>query len=85
MNAAAKTANVKDLNYLVNCGESIDVRASIVGQAPIHKAVLSLKDEDAKADTLEQIFKCNADVNMIDANGWTALHHAAFTGDLTSV
>lgn len=53
LNAAAKTANVKDLNYLVNCGESIDDRASIVGQAPIHKAVLSQKDEDSKAYTLD--------------------------------
>ena len=40
LNDAAKTANTKDLEYLVNCGESIDDRASIAGQAPIHKAVL---------------------------------------------
>lgn len=41
LNGAANTANVKDLEYLVNCGEDIDGRSSIVGQAPIHKAVLS--------------------------------------------
>jgi hypothetical protein len=32
---------VKDLEYLINCGEKIDSRSSIVGQAPIIKAVLS--------------------------------------------
>lgn len=85
MNDAASTANVKDLEYLVNCGENIDTRSSIVGQAPIHKAVLSRKGEEDKATTLHEIFKCNADVNMIDSNGWTALHHAAFNGDLKSV
>jgi len=85
LNDAANTANTKDLEYLVNCGENIDAKASIVGQAPIHKAVLSTKTLEAKAATLERIFKCKADVNMLDSNGWTALHHAAFNGDLTSV
>jgi len=41
LNDAATQSNVKDLEYLVNCGENIDERNSIVGQAPIHKAVLS--------------------------------------------
>lgn len=41
LNQAAQTANKSDLEYLVNCGENIDGRFSIVGQAPIHKAVLS--------------------------------------------
>ena len=85
LNKAANTANTQDLEYLVNCGENIDDRASILGQGAIHKAVLCQKDEDTKANQLEQIFKCNADINMIDANGWTALHHAAYTGDLPSV
>jgi len=34
---------------------------------------------------LEAIFKSNADINNIDSNGWTALHHAAYLGDLNSV
>ena len=41
MNQAARTSNVKDLEYLVNCGGKIDQKHSIVGQAPIHMAVLS--------------------------------------------
>jgi len=80
LNEAASSANVNDLEYLVNCGEKIDSRSSIVGQAPIHKAVLS-KQQD-KSKTLDKIFKSNADVNIIDSNGWTAIHHAAFQGDL---
>jgi ankyrin repeat protein len=31
---------------------------------------------------LSSIFKLNADVNTIDSNGWAALHHAAYHGDL---
>jgi len=31
LNEAASTANVGDLEYLVNCGEKIDSRSSIVG------------------------------------------------------
>lgn len=75
---AAQTANQKDLQYLVNCGENIDAKASIIGQAPIHKVVLSQMDEHYKETTLEQIFKCKAELDIVDSNGWTALHHAAY-------
>ena len=30
------------------------------------------------------ITDCNADVNLTDANGWSALHHAASNGDIGS-
>lgn len=73
------------MEYLVNCGEKIDTRSSIVGQAPIHKAVLSNFSEAEKSKTLDQIFKCKADLDIIDSNGWTAIHHASYNGDLQSV
>lgn len=41
LNDAASEGNFKDLKYLVNCGEIIDERIGITGEAPIHKAVLS--------------------------------------------
>mmetsp|Transcript_17521 Transcript_17521/g.29541 ORF Transcript_17521/g.29541 Transcript_17521/m.29541 type:complete len:244 (+) Transcript_17521:676-1407(+) len=85
LNEAAFSTNVKDLQYLVNCGENIDSRQSIVGQAPIHKAVLSSKGPAEKEVMLKTIFKNNADINIIDSNGWTALHHAAYNGDINSV
>ena len=85
LNEAANTANVKDLEYLVNCGENINSKASIVGQAPIHKAVLSGNNDVEKKQMLSSIFQLNADVNTIDSNGWTALHHAAYNGDLQAV
>lgn len=84
MSDAAVQTNVKDLTYLVNCGEKIDERTSIVGQAPIHKAVLSYNTESEKEKMLDSIFRSNADVNSIDSNGWTALHHAAYLGDYKS-
>lgn len=78
LTAAAQTANKADLAYLVNCGEDIDGKASIVGQAPIHKVVLSQTNETDKELTLEAIFKCKAQLDIVDSNGWTALHHAAY-------
>lgn len=56
---------------------------SIFGEAPIHKAVLS--EEDNKPDALSTIIAdCQANVNTIDSNGWTPLHHAAYIGDYDS-
>ena len=69
----------------MNCGENIDSKASIVGQAPIHKAVLSGNTDEEKGRMLNSIFKLNADINSIDSNGWTALHHAAYNGDFQAV
>lgn len=83
LNKAATQANSKDLRYLVNCGDKIDDRFSIFGEAPIHKAVLS--PEGDKTDALEAIIEdCHANVNNIDSNGWTPLHHAANIGDYDS-
>ena len=68
------------MRYLVNCGNKIDKKLSIFGEAPIHKAVLSSQQE--KQQTLGTIIEnCNADVNNLDANGWSPLHHAANVGD----
>lgn len=74
--------NVKDIKYLVNCGNKIDNKLSIFGEAPIHKAVLTHTAGKSKA--LETIIDSKANVDNIDSNGWTALHHAAYTGDLES-
>jgi len=54
----------------------------ITMEAPIHKAVLS---QDAhKKTALQTIIDCRADMDILDSNGWTALHHAAYNGDLDS-
>jgi ankyrin repeat protein len=47
--------------------------------------VISNQTDTDKAKTLETIFEQNADINIIDSNGWTALHHAAYLGDIKSV
>lgn len=84
LNMAAGQANERDILYLVNCGNKIDDRKSIFNEAPIHKAVLaSNQNKDVTLQTI--IGECHANVNNIDANGWSALHHAAYIGDIESV
>lgn len=83
LNDAAFQANVKDLKHLVNCGNKIDSKLSIFGEAPIHKAVLS-KFSEVKAAALQEIIESKADINNMDSNGWSALHHAAHNGDFES-
>lgn len=68
----------------MNCGNKIDQRQSIFGEAPIHKAVLSIENETKKEAIAAIVQECNADVNNIDSNGWTPLHHACYIGDLES-
>ena len=82
LNDAATQGNVKDLKHLVNCGNKIDNKLSIFGEAPIHKAVLT-KYHD-KEIALRAIIESKANVDNMDSNGWTALHHAAYTGDFES-
>ena len=51
-------------------------------EAPIHKAVLS--QDIRKKSALQAIIDCKADMDILDSNGWTALHHAAYNGDFES-
>jgi len=83
LNQAAGQSNDKDIHYLVNCGNKIDDRKSIFNEAPIHKAVLSF-DVNKPIALKTIIDECNANVNNIDANGWSALHHACYTGCIDS-
>ena len=84
MNDAAFQANVKDLKHLVNCGNKIDNKLSIFGEAPIHKAVLSKTRDSEKAAALHTIIDSKANMDNMDSNGWTALHHACHNGDFES-
>jgi len=80
LNKAAYECDVHNLKYLVNCGCKINDKISIFGEAPIHQSIKSSKQENV--DMLNAILDCGANVNLIDSNGWTALHHAAEKGDL---
>jgi len=82
LNDAAYQGNVKDLKHLVNCGNKIDNKLSIFGEAPIHKAVLTQVEH--KKGALQTIIENKANVDNMDSNGWTALHHAAYNGDFDS-
>ena len=80
LNKAAYEADIEGLKYLVNCGCQIDGKVSIFGEAPIHQSIKCNKLENS--DMLRTILDCGADVNLIDSNGWTALHHSADKGDI---
>jgi len=67
---------------LVNCGNQIDSRMSITGEAPVHRAVLSKKEEVDRKAALSEIISCNANLDTLDSNGWTGLIHASYHGDL---
>eukprot|EP00826_Nyctotherus_ovalis_P035538 TRINITY_DN3059_c0_g3_i1.p1 TRINITY_DN3059_c0_g3~~TRINITY_DN3059_c0_g3_i1.p1 ORF type:complete len:647 (+),score=188.11 TRINITY_DN3059_c0_g3_i1:169-2109(+) len=82
LNKAAYESDVHNLKYLVNCGCKIDGKVSIFGEAPIHQSIKSSKASNS--ETLKAVLDCGADVNLIDNNGWTALHHAAEKGDLNA-
>ena len=76
--------NAAYLKHLVNCGDKIDSKLSIFGEAPIHKAVLSKMKEAEKMIALQAIIETKANLDNMDSNGWTALHHAAYNGDFES-
>jgi ankyrin repeat protein len=40
--------------------------------------------EWAKKEALHTIIESKANLNNMDSNGWTALHHAAYNGDFES-
>lgn len=79
LNEEAEKGNEMNITKLVEEGENINERMSILGEAPIHKAVLSKLRN--KATALRTILEQDANVNIVDNNGWTALHHAAYNGD----
>ena len=82
LNEEANKGNESNINRLVDEGDNINERNSILGEGPIHKAVLSsIKN---KIDALRAILKHEPEIDLIDNNGWTALHHAAYNGDIDS-
>jgi ankyrin repeat protein len=73
LNAEADKGNESNIDKLCEEGENINTRNSILGEAPIHKAVLCKAKN--KLDALKAIIDQDADINIVDNNGWTPLHH----------
>lgn len=69
------------MNLLVNCGHDLNEKKTIFGVAPVHTAVEYFSKEK-KDEPLKYVIKCDADLDLCDSNGWTALHHACKNGDL---
>ena len=83
LNEAAKAADEKNIQELVNFGKDLNEKLSIFSLAPIHKIIES--KEENKHEVLEKMLLLGSDPNLKDSNGWTALHYAAQIGDLESV
>ena len=83
LNEAAKAADEKNIQELVNFGKDLNERLSIFSLAPIHKIIEST--ENNKHEVLKKMLELGSDPNIKDSNGWTALHYAAQNGDLESV
>ncbi|CAI2359509.1 unnamed protein product [Moneuplotes crassus] len=82
LNDEASKGNDKNITRLCEEGDNINERNDILGEAPIHRAVLSkLK---SKVSALRTILDQDANVDLVDNNGWTALHHAAYNGEYES-
>lgn len=69
-----------NITELIENGEDVNKRLTIFGIPPLHKAVDSEIKENTT--TIRTLLDYNADINLMDYNGWTALHHASFKGDL---
>ena len=48
LNEAAFKCDIHNLVHLVNCGNKIDTKSSIFGEAPIHKSVISNNPENVQ-------------------------------------
>ncbi|CAD8044189.1 unnamed protein product [Paramecium primaurelia] len=81
---AAKEGDEKSFTLLVNCGQKVNGKATIYGIAPVHNAIEHTHKVQNKA-MLDKVLEMEADVNVIDTNGWTPLHHAAFYGELDAI
>jgi ankyrin repeat protein len=88
LNEAAYKCDVHNLKFLVNCGNKINQKISIFGEAPIHQTIKSDKKENVEALEVKTpikhpnckkkaIIECGGDINLLDSNGWSGLHHAA--------
>lgn len=82
LNVEAYNCADSNLIQLMEKGEHVDQRYTIFGEPALHKAVDSTKQE--RISTIKTLLDYAADINLIDYNGWTALHHAAVKGDIES-
>lgn len=75
-----KVKSVKELLNDENIKASINVGAGVFGYTPLHEATSS-----GKAEIIELLLECGANVNAISNGCYTPLHIAATIGDLRCI
>lgn len=81
---AARDGDAKSFNLLVNCGHKVDGRATIYGIGPLHN-VMRHTFEVKNEDMFKTVMNVDPNVNLVDSNGWTPLHHAASLGEVSTI
>ncbi|CAD8136125.1 unnamed protein product [Paramecium octaurelia] len=84
LNNAVEEGDDKSFTLLVNCGQRVNGKSTIYGITPVHKAIEQTHKSSNKT-MLSKVLEMDADVNVIDTNGWTPLHHAAYYGELWAI
>ncbi|CAK60461.1 unnamed protein product (macronuclear) [Paramecium tetraurelia] len=59
----------KTFTLLVNCGQRVNGKSTIYGITPVHKAIEQTYKSSNKT-MLKKVLEMDADVNVIDTNGW---------------
>jgi len=72
---AAKNGETEKVRAALDSGASVDARAEGI----VAETALMLAAQKGDADIVQVLLDAGADVDAKDADGWTALVHAAYT------
>ena len=75
MAIAARHGNIDSLSALLNGGADVNAVATRDGLTPLMQAAASF--DDRAPEVVAELLAAGADTETLDADGWSAMHHAA--------